>query len=114
MAIEETLADVVAWERRTFPHATTQSRATHLQREVAELENVAHNLWVLDTYNTRGKAEYRAMLAEELADCLMLLGTIAAGGGIDLGAALRAKFETVQGRTYGPPDEQGVSEHIRG
>ena len=49
--------------------------------------------------------------AEELADCAILLLTIAHLTGVDLESAILAKQSLNEQRRWGPPDENGVCLH---
>lgn len=89
------VTSVQAWQRTTFPHATPESCAAHLLRETEELR--------------RNPTD-----AMELADCLFLLIGIADRAGMDLAAALSSKLRINKSRTWGPPDADGVVEHVRG
>lgn len=86
---------VAAWSRATFPKATEAGRLKHLEREVAEL--------LADPSD-----------GEEMADIVILLLTQADRHGVDLLAAVEAKFAELQTREWGEPDEDGVIEHVRG
>jgi len=91
------------WADEQFPHATDQSRIAHLKKELVELEEA----------ETLGKGKLAE--AEELADIVMLCMHYGHANGIDLGAAIRRKFEVVQARTYPDrPGPDGTTEHHRG
>ncbi|HEV2734883.1 MAG TPA: dATP/dGTP pyrophosphohydrolase domain-containing protein [Longimicrobiaceae bacterium] len=94
-SLDDLLADVVAWQRETFPVATPASVVEHLRREVAELVNDPHD-------------------AMEQADALFLLAGLAAHTGVDLADAVRRKLEINRARVWGAPDAHGVVEHVRG
>ncbi len=89
-----------AWAARTFPNATTDGAVQHLLDEAAELELSI----------TLGMG--RPLMAEEAADCLILLLRVAHLEGFDLLAAAERKFEELQMRTWGAPDARGVVRHI--
>jgi len=88
------LQDYSAWADVTFPEATQHSRATHLAREARELANNPDN-------------------ELEMADVLALLYHMAKHAGVDLAAALERKLAICKDRVWGPPDQDGVREHIR-
>ena len=93
---------VAEWGNRTFPDSTRRSKLRHLVREVYELQRET------------SLVEHRpARIAEEAADCLLLLLHICAEQGLSLAAAAEAKFAVVQTRAWGAPDEHGVVEHVR-
>ena len=92
-SLDDVSRDATAWANETFPHATSASRAAHLAREALELKANPTD-------------------PEEMADVFMLLGHLAAGAGVDLAAAARAKLEKNRRRKWGAPDAEGVVEHI--
>jgi ssDNA-binding Zn-finger/Zn-ribbon topoisomerase 1 len=89
--------EVGAWGVATFPHATRESIIAHLRRELDELE----------------RAETPAQRAEEGADCYLLLLHLAHRDVYDLRGEAARKLEVNRGRTWGAPDAEGVSEHVR-
>lgn len=98
-AAEWTQDEIGAWQEAKFGAAecSTASILNHLRREVVELE---------DALNERDGIE------EELGDCLLLLNHIAHRSGVDLILAGLEKFERNKLRTWGPPDAEGVREHV--
>jgi hypothetical protein len=101
----ETLRDwqalVGGWAVLTFgPGRRVGPHVEHLRRELAELAEAA-------------AAERWDRFAEEMADVLSLLLALAHRNGVDLAAALAAKFEVNRRRQWGPPDADGVIEHRR-
>jgi Protein of unknown function (DUF550) len=86
-----------AWAEKTFPRQPVESKIKHLQREVAELLKKPHD-------------------PSELADCLLLVLDIARRGRMTTGQlieAAAAKLEINKLREWGPPDAEGVCEHVR-
>lgn len=91
--------DMAQWSQATFGADNGDPRycITHLAREVKELQE-------------------RPLEGEEYADCIMLLfdafrrkgGTLA-----ELLVACKEKLERNKKRQYGPPDTEGVREHIK-
>jgi NTP pyrophosphatase (non-canonical NTP hydrolase) len=67
---------------------------THLRKEVDELAE--------DTSD-----------GEEMADCFILLLTLAEMAGVDLMAEAQRKMEINRKRKWGPPDADGVCFHVR-
>lgn len=86
--------EIAAWGNRTFPTSTDRAKLVHLGKELAELE-----------------AEPSS--GEEMADMVMILVHLAHAHNVDLLAEIRQKFDIVQQRLWGPPDADGVVEHIR-
>lgn len=84
--------DVVAWAKRTFPWQTKEGVVAHLKREMRELADAPHD-------------------PEEMADVFLLLVQVAAHHNVDLALAVREKYHKNQGRNWGKPDDEGVSEH---
>ncbi len=89
-----------AWAAQTFPDPTSEGAAQHLLDEAAELD-VALTL-----------RAGTARVAEEAADCLILLLRVAHLEGFDLLAAAEAKFAELETRRWGAPDARGVVRHI--
>lgn len=85
---------VGTWSDKTFSSATDSSRIAHMQDELKELlEHPA------DPY--------------EMADIFLLLLHHAHANGVDLEMAARVKFDILQKRKWGQPDERGVVTHIK-
>lgn len=82
------------WSQATFPHQTPESKFHHLIKEVAELGADLNN-------------------GEEMADCLLLLAGLAEMKGINLLSEAIRKLQINQCRNWGPPDAQGVSQHVK-
>lgn len=93
-SLDRLVRDIRAWQARTFPHATPSSVAEHLRREAEELAGEPTN-------------------PEEIADIFHLLVAAAEANDYDLAAVVGTKFAVNQARTWGKPDEMGVSEHVR-
>lgn len=105
--LDELQADIGDWARKTFPQATDTGTAMHLQREVSELLALCH---VAD-FGPIG-ADIN-MIAEESADCLILLLNLANRIGFSLADAVTQKMQVNRARQWGQPDAEGVVEHIR-
>ncbi|MCA0269690.1 MAG: DUF550 domain-containing protein [Bacteroidetes bacterium] len=86
------------WQRETFPEATPLSAAKHLLAEVGEL--------IVDLESGRDASF-------ELADCLHLVIAVAERADVHLADVTRTKFMLNQGRTWGEPNDEGFTEHIR-
>lgn len=100
-------AQVGEWGARTFPQSTPKSILAHLRREVEELNEVFTNPPSFTSRNAN-----IAALGEEAADCYLLLLHLAHRVGFDLQERAAWKFGVNQGRTWGPVDGDGVSEHL--
>lgn len=87
-------AEVTEWASRTFPGQTPASKAEHLLDEAGELKDDPSN-------------------GEEMADVLILLLNLAEMHGLDLLEEARKKMAINRTRTWGPPDERGVCNHIK-
>jgi len=98
-AMQQTVAEIVAWQRETFPDATVDSQLRHLRREVEEAL----------------EASVGPHKAEEVIDCLFLVI-----GALDhLGLIWNAvqilldwKLGKNRERTWKAPDAEGVVEHL--
>lgn len=96
--LDAVLYDVVEWARLAFGRARTPQRhrakAIHLLKEAQELAEDPSD-------------------AEEMADVLMILAHLAADQGVNLAVAVREKLAVCRQRQWGPPDADGVVEHVR-
>lgn len=91
---EDIFQRVGRWGAATFPASTDWAKLVHLRKELAELEE-------------------RPDSAEEMADVVMLVCHLAHAHGVDLAAAIDWKLDICQRRIWGPPDADGVVEHVR-
>lgn len=89
------------WSATTFPHRTASVFFPGLLREV----------WELERATIEGEKEY---IAEEAADCLIWLMSLAHFHGFDLLEVTKAKHETNLSRKWGEPDADGVCRHEEG
>ena len=87
------------WAYSTFPGATSKSIVAHLKKEVAELDSAI-------------ESNEHADIAEESADCLLLLYHLAHKNNFSLILEAEKKMAGNEKRTWGPPDKDGVREHI--
>lgn len=92
--LDSVIREVNAWQAETFPRATPASVVEHLRREVAEL--------IVDPTNT-----------SELADVVFLAVGLAYELDVDLMTIVADKLAVNRARTWGQPDSQGVTEHVR-
>lgn len=90
--------EVGEWGKVTFPEATDRTIKLHLAREVDELFT----------------APDQPALAEEIADCYLILLHLCHRNGVNLEEQAQRKFEICKTREWGEPDAQGVREHVRG
>lgn len=90
------------WSVGTFPRGTPHSQLVHLDREVDELGRA----------NADPKTDLDEV-AEEAADCFLLILGYAHRKGFNLERAAVRKFLENVNREWGEPDEYGVSEHIK-
>lgn len=98
--IDERVHTIGSWAEGQFPESTDDSRIAHLRREVGELADALH-----------GTGD----IAEEWADCFMILCHIAHARGLVVPSfAVARKFAVAKARRYGAPDAEGVVEHLRG
>jgi len=98
---ENQFNEIVAWQKQTFPKATSLSKVFHLEKEVFELRND------LIDKNTDRRLEY--------ADCFLLLFGSAASDGMsfqDICNAIDEKMQINRERKWGNADENGVVHHI--
>lgn len=93
---------VGTWATTTFPRATPTSIVAHLKRECDELARAI-------AQDERSPAA----VAEEAADCLLLLLHLADTLDFSLLDATEDKQHTNEDRTWGTPDREGVVEHVR-
>jgi dCMP deaminase len=91
----DSLAQAIrTWQAATFPHATAGSVTEHLRREAEELAAAP-------------------LSPEEIADIFHLLVAAAEVNRYDLVEIVTRKFAINRERTWMPPDQMGVSEHVR-
>lgn len=96
MSWQELQDRIAEWSIPTFPEQTVSSKITHLRRELSELED-----------NPTDIAEF--------ADCFMLLMDTARIAGFNMTEIFEAttcKLWINKGRKWGPPDADGVCQHI--
>lgn len=97
--------DVGNWATRTFPENTDLGIVTHLEREVEELRDAV--LLMAE------HPEAIFKVAEETADCIILLMALTHKHMIPIEDSVRTKHLVNTRRQWGPPDSEGVHEHIR-
>lgn len=102
-SLEEAVRQCVAWQRATFPGQNTRGRIAHLVREVVELAAAATE--------PGGSRERESAVAEEVADCFMLLVGIAADLHVNLADAVLAKLAINRARKWKAPNADGSVEH---
>jgi NTP pyrophosphatase (non-canonical NTP hydrolase) len=95
--------EVGEWGNTTFPQSTPNTIIAHLTDEVEEIRGEL----------ARGVGRIDANIAEEAADCYMLLLHLAHRIGFDLAEAARSKFESNKKRTWQTGvNERGYFKHI--
>jgi len=95
------------WGSRTFPQATNDSIAAHLEDEAMELREVAGQ-----QHEPLLRSE-KYELAQEAADCLLLLLHLAHRNGFSLFDAAAAKFAVNERRTWqAEPNDRGYMGHV--
>lgn len=98
---EQQFAEISAWQKQTFPQATSLSKIEHLLEEVQELKVD------LQTGNPDRRLEF--------ADCFILLFGAANADGMtfgDIRNAIHEKHKINKNRKWGNPDKNGVVKHI--
>jgi Protein of unknown function (DUF550) len=99
---KEQLEEVYQWQLKTFGYVKALPNVFHLEQEVLELQ---HDL----TTNAKDRRL-------EFADCFILLYGAAVADGMsyeDISKAISEKLEINRKRTWGKPDERGVTNHIK-
>jgi len=81
------------WAKTTFPLGTPDSVTAHFVKEAKEFADSQDPM--------------------EAADCVIMLLNHAYRSDYSLVDAIEAKFDIIQNRQWGEPDENGVVEHIR-
>lgn len=106
------------WGKKTFNHDdhSLYSLWHHLEKETKELAGAIADFMGQAMDNVKQLPDKpqpldRKRIADELADCHLLLLNIAHLTGVDLGKASRAKMEINRKRKRGEPDKDGVIEH---
>jgi NTP pyrophosphatase (non-canonical NTP hydrolase) len=87
---------------KTFPDSTAASKFNHLAKEILELLAAMED-------ERCGDID----IADEIADCMILLFDIAGSFGIDALGQVLVKHKINLSRKWGKPDEFGVVEHIK-
>lgn len=108
---------VGTWARGTFPGQSVQSIGLHYLREAVELcmaaglprEDILHSV----NRELSNEKNAHKDVSVEMADGAILLFVLADFMGDDLRQAVLDKMAVNEARTWQPPDEQGVHEHIR-
>lgn len=95
---------IAAWQKATFPNATSESKCHHLVEEVNELLEETQKEFNRDTFG------------KELADCFILLIGVASNAGFDYVDVMRSideKMTINRKRKWGKPDANGVVKHVK-
>ena len=96
-------SDVIEWQDKTFPGATTHSVFLHLQEEQRELRNLVYpSEWGVS----------RAAIKNEIGDNGLLLMALSKTLGFTFEEAMRDKFETARERTYEYDSALGYAKHV--
>ena len=102
-AMDDLQKEINNWAVEALPAATTLAHYEKLQKEVLELGDALRN---------RHSAKHDA--GQEIADCIMILLAIAQKNGYSAAEEIRKKFEINKKRKWGPPDANGVYQHLEG
>jgi phosphoribosyl-ATP pyrophosphohydrolase len=101
---KEMFEEITRWQKEIFTSATDITALAHLQEEVREVKEAVF-------------LEVNEMLvAEEYADCFMLLFGSAALHGLsyeDICNVIKRKFEVNKQRKWGKPNEDGYVKHVK-
>jgi len=81
------------WASSTFPGQSVESKIKHLKTEILELEAAPSD-------------------GEEMADCFILLASIASEANINLAEVSWAKLEKNKTRVWSEPDADGIRRHL--
>lgn len=103
-ALDALQTEIGAWSDKTFPNSTPKTMMKHFWKEVQELDDEVK----LDETSP----EEKSGTPHEIADCIMLLLHLAHRKGISARDAIREKFEICKKRKWGPPDADGVVQHV--
>lgn len=113
MEMDRLQNEISTWAESTFKH-NERGIALHLLREAVELcdslgigdADIRHSVEI-----TLSK-EPKKLPDEEAADVTILAFTLAGHRGFNLSDAVVAKHVVNKHRTWGAPDEQGITEHV--
>lgn len=105
---EQQFNEITAWQKQTFPGATSVSKLIHLAGEDAtgEIDELKQEIKF-------GVSYYKMKM--EFADCFFLLFGAAAAEGMtytQIVQAIQEKFEVNKKRNWGKPDANGVVNHV--
>lgn len=104
-ALDGLQTEIGTWSDITFPNSTPDTIMRHLWKEMDELQRDHEG----DNIFPKGKTG----LPHEVADCIMLLLHLAHKRGFSARDAIREKFEICKKRKWGPPDKDGVVQHVK-
>lgn len=98
------------WANKQFPSHFKEDRTPNPSAPYAHLcDPIKGEVWELGRALKSGEHQKIAM---ELADCLLLLYSIAHLCGVDLEKAAEYKFMVNRNRRWGEPDRDGIVEHL--
>lgn len=103
-------AEVGHWADATFPQSTIATMTAHLKREAQELLQ-SLEAWERNQKPVKDDVVWPTVL-HEVADIILLSLHIADRKRFLLSDVLRYKFQIVQARKWGDPNEEGVTEHV--
>lgn len=99
------------WANKTFPSHYREGKPNPYAPLNHLTDDEKGEIWELTEALMRGDADD---IRKELADCQLLLYSIACLCNVDLEAAAWDKYHINVNREWGEPDEKGVVGHIRG
>lgn len=100
------LNEIKQWSTETFPNQATTSVTHHLNEELIELYQVCDGV-------DRGEDVGERSVAEEIADCIILLVALAGIYGIDIEEAIKNKHEINRTRTFKYDEKRGYHKRVR-
>ena len=109
MNIEEWTKEIGDWARANRL-GVMPGLVVHLAQEVVEL-GIAWRIWFDANYETKTTDADKAVVANELADCAILIINVAYTMGIDLEQAIYDKHRINKKRLWDQPDTSGVVHH---
>ena len=106
--LEDIIYMIGQWSEETFKKQSSVSKLKHLQKEVVEL--------IEECEKDRNDALTSININLEFADCFILLLDAARKEGLnaeDILITIAHKMKINKERKWGPPDKDGVVQHIR-
>jgi hypothetical protein len=108
LTLKELQEYIGAWGDKTFPSHHNENGSPNARGPLYHLIDPIEG----EVFELQRAFESGGNIAVELADCVILLLTMAHLCGVDLSLSLQAKMYVNEQRKWGPPDANGVCTHV--